>query len=167
MLAQIAQGDSVAGLLTGERRGRSGHEHLPAVRDVRDPRCAMNVDADVVRARLATRRGALARVHAHAHADDGLVWEARRRERALRRCRRADRGNRIVENQEQRVALDTHLSACGERDAERPGMSFEHLVITVGAEGVQKLRRALDVGEQEGQRAARQTAVVHLSIVRS
>src|SRR6185503_19588623 len=84
MFSEIAEGDAVVEVLTGERRGRTRQQHLTAVRDVRDTRGPMNIDPDVIRAGLAARRRALPGMHAHADPNDGVVREAGRSESALR-----------------------------------------------------------------------------------
>jgi hypothetical protein len=167
MLPEIAKGNALAKVLSGERRSRARQQHLPAVRDVRDARRAMDVDPDVVRARLAAGRRAFPGVHAHANSNDRVVGEAGRSESMLRRGSRTDRLGRAVEDDEEGIALDPHLRPGRERGAESLRVRRKDLVITVRAELVQELRRALDVGEQEGDGPARQTSVVHLWIVRS
>ena len=150
MLAEIPQRDTAADVGTGEHRRRRRQEHLSTVRDGRDPRGAVNVDADVIRAGVLARGVALSRMHTHPHADGRTVRKSRRDERALRGCGGADRFRRAGEDDEQGIALDADLRpAVGERPAQSLSVDGEHVLEARGAKGGQQLRRALDVGEHE------------------
>ena len=141
MLAEIAE------LGVDQRRGRRRDDDLAAVRGRRDPRRAVHVDADV--ALVADQRRA--RVQAHAHTDrprhHGLSF-GRGRERARRRGERDEEG----------VALRVDLDAVvvGKRLAQQPAVLGERVRVLLGAELLLEPGRALDVGEQEGDRSGRQ-----------
>ena len=107
----------------------------------------MDVDADVA----LLRHERLAGVDAHAHAHRPV------RERALRRLGRRERVRRPREGDEERVALGVDLDARrgAERLAQHAPVLAEHVRVAV-AELVQQPRRALDVGEEERDGAARE-----------
>src|SRR5258708_18641529 len=119
-----------------------------------DARGANYVDPHVIRAGLLARRRAVAGVHAHPYTHDGTVRERRLRQRSLALRRGVERVLRGREDHEQGVALDADLMPLREGRPERDGMDLEDLVVLVGPERVHELRRALDVREHEGQRAA-------------
>jgi hypothetical protein len=92
-------------------------------------------------------------VHAHAHAD------RRAAERLLTFTRRRKSVTRAREGDEERVALGVDLDAAVslERGAERAPVLAQRLGVSV-AELVEQLRRAFDVGEEEGDRAGGELA---------
>ena len=113
-----------------------------------DSRAAMHVYPDVAIRRHCRRPG----VESHAHAD-----------RAGAECRLPRPGGRDCaggggERNEERVALCVHLDAAvgGERIPEQPTMLGERVRVPVRAERVQQTGRALDVREEEGDRAVRE-----------
>ena len=130
-----------------ERGGRFGEQHLAAVGKRRDSRAAVDVDAHV--ALRGHRRRACVDAHADAYRP-GL----QRRLRLTRGGRRALRGRK---RDEERVALRVDLDAavCGERLAQKAPVLRERLGVRVWSERVQQPRRALDVREQERDRAGR------------
>ena len=79
-------------------------------------------------------------------------------ERALRGRDRRDRRGRALEDVEEGVAFHAHpVSALGvERPRDEAAVILEHGVETRLAQLLHEARRALDVGEQEGERARRQ-----------
>jgi len=127
--------------------GSGGDEHLAAVPDRGDPRRAVDVDPDV--ALLGDER--LPRVDAHANADRPLD------ECGLRLTGRYERVSRPREGDEEGVALSVDLDAAAplERLAQRPSVIGERIRVGV-AQLVEQLRRALDVGEEEGDGARRE-----------
>ena len=150
MVAQIAQRHARRKVTSGEHRGRSRDEHLATVGDPGDPRRAVHIDADVIRARCLAGRRPRSGVHPHPHPDDRIVREAGGRKALLRRRRRGNCLRSGREGHEQRVALDPHLVPLGERRPQDLGVHLEHLVIPVGPERGEQLGRTFDVGEQEG-----------------
>jgi hypothetical protein len=92
-------------------------------------------------------------VHPHPHLDFSLGAAPVRGGKArLRRDRGVERGPRAVEDGEERVALaiDSPAAGCGEGLADQAVMDCQELAVPVAAERLQQLRRALDVGEDEG-----------------
>ena len=113
-----------------------------------DSRAAMHVYADVAIRRHRRRPG----VEPHAHAD-GAGAECR-----LSRPGGRDGAGSGGERNEERVALCVYLDAAvrGERIAEQQTMLGERVRIPLRAESVQQTGRALDVREEEGDRAGRE-----------
>ena len=137
----------------GERRpldelgGRMREEDLAAVAGGGDARGEVDVVADV--ALLGDERRA--RVQADPHLDRA------RRERLGHRRGRGERPGARREGEEEGVALRVDLDPAlgGARLADHAAVLGERLRVRLGAELVQQLRRALDVGEEEGDGAAR------------
>jgi hypothetical protein len=129
-----------------------GDQRLSAVSRRRDARAAMNIDAHVV---VVGDQG-LARVHAHPHANGGAVRPRMAHERVLRLGRCRDGVARIVEGDEEAIALRIHLNApvSRERFPQKPPVVTEHVRVPV-AELVEQPCRPLDVGEEEGDSAGR------------
>ena len=140
MLAEL---DEAVG--TYELAGRLRDEHLPAVPHRGDPRGAVDVEPDVP----LVGDDRLARVNAHADADRPG------RQRRLALLRGGQRITRARERNEERVALRVDLDPVvrGERCTKRAAMLAERVGVAV-TELVQQLRRALDVGEEEGDGSA-------------
>jgi hypothetical protein len=118
---------------------------LAAVRGAHDPRCPMHVDADV----SLVGHDRLTGVDADPHAR----WSGS--ECVLDRARSEDSVARAGECDEERVALGVHFDSAvlQERLAHHAAVFGEHLRVAL-AELVQKARRALDVREQQRDRAA-------------
>jgi hypothetical protein len=132
----------VAGRLSVEqvvRRLRD--DDLPAVCCAHHARSPVDVRADV--ASLAHDR--LARVHADPHAHRPVAEPRESLER--RRDCVARRGERDEERVPLRVDLDPAVPFEGV--AKCPAVLLEHVRVPLGAELVEQLRRALDVGEEE------------------
>ena len=133
---------------------RLRHQHLPTVTRSRDPRRSMDVDADIA----VLRQQRLARVDTHPHPD-----------RAVQRLagfpRSRERVRRTRERDEEGVALRVDLDAvvARERRAQHLPVLGQRVRIRL-PELVQKPRRALDVREEEGDRAARE--LTHERIMR-
>jgi hypothetical protein len=53
------------------------------------------------------------------------------------------------------LCVDLHAAVPGERPPQQPPVLGERLLVRLRAQLVQQARRTLDVGEQEGDRAAR------------
>jgi hypothetical protein len=121
-------------------------QDLAAVTSGRDPRGAVDVEADVA----FVRQERLAGVHTDAHADQ------RRGERVASVRGGRKRIGRPWECDEEGVALRVHLDAAValERLPQQPAVLREGVGVRV-AELVQQARRALDVGEEEGDSATR------------
>jgi hypothetical protein len=96
-------------------------------------------------------------VHSHSHLELGVGTPVLGRERRLRSDGRTDGGAGAVEDREERVALAVDSSpACRfEGPADQPVVRREELAVAIAAERLQQLRRALDVGEDEGDGAGR------------
>ena len=147
-LAKVTQRKAIAQIGTRERRGGVGDKDLPAVASGSHASGAVHIDADVVSARVQSRRAAFAGMHPHPHPDRRAVREGRRAERPLRGCGRSHCLYRDAENDEERIPLDPNFEpAVFERVAEDARMRFEHVLVAVGAELGLELGRALDVGE--------------------
>jgi hypothetical protein len=115
-----------------------------------DARSQVHVGPDVALRGQVGRAG----VEAHAHPDRA------RGERRLCRGGRAERPRRGWEDDEEGIALGIDLDAAAraERRPQDAAMLPECLRICLRAELVQQLGRALDVGEQEGDRAVGEIA---------
>ena len=131
-----------------ERRSRFGEDDLAAVRQGGDSGAAVDVDADVP---LGCQRGR-ARVQPHPNPDRSRL------ERTPALFGRSDRTRRGRERDEERVALRVDLDAVvgSERGAEHAPVLGQSLGVRVGPERMKQPRRALDVGEEERDRAARE-----------
>jgi hypothetical protein len=81
-------------------------------------------------------------------------------ERLLGRCRRAQRTGRGGKGDEEGIPLRVDLDAAvdAERGAQDAAVLRERLGVGFGAQLVQQLRRALDVGEDEGDGSGRELA---------
>jgi hypothetical protein len=145
-------------------QGASGtrEQHLAAMAGGRDACHAVHVEAHVAVASGLT----LARVHAHPHAHALPVRPGFLSQPTLGRDRRGDRLAGGTEDREEGVALgaDLHPSVRHQRLAKDGSVAFEHLSILL-AQGLKEARRAVNVGEQEGDGADREV-VVHHSILR-
>ncbi len=89
------------------------------------------------------------------------TWIRTAEERLAALLGRGDRLARVRERVEERVALGVDLDAVVSRErlAEEPAVLGERLRERLGPELVEKLRRPLDVGEQEGDDPGRK--VIH------
>src|SRR5581483_6581250 len=127
-----------------------GEEHLPAVPGGRDSRAQVHVGAHVALVGQVRRAG----VEPHADADRAA---AKRRLRLPRRLGRVDGGR---EGDAEGISLGIHLDATVPREglAQQAAVLGERLGVGLGAEVVQQLGGALDVGEQEGHRSRGQIA---------
>ena len=139
VLAEVGQ------LVLDELGGRLREDDLAAVARGGDARSEVDVVADVALVGEQRRAG----VQADAHAD-----RARLSASVIARGR-GDRPRRRGEGEEERVALRVHLDAAvgGEGLAEHATVLGERLRVRLRPELVQQLRRALDVREEERDRA--------------
>ena len=121
------------------------------------------VDADPDVALLADLR--LARMQTHADEELDIVGPRMRRQIALRVGGRRDGVLRAAEGDEEGVALGVDLvSTMGrERRSQDPLVLCEHASVLL-PEPLQEGRRAFDVGEQEGDSAARELAAHEKSL---
>ena len=106
-------------------------------------------------------------MHPHADAHRRAVREQGHGERSLRRSRGADgfRGHR--KHYEQRVTVHADLDAAVlEGVAQHARVCLEDILVTVRAELVLELGRALDVGEKKREGAGRQPSLLaHLALI--
>jgi len=137
-----------------ERRCRRRDEHLATVPARGDARRSIDVRADVALVREQRRP----RVHSHPHRDRAGGERVRevRGGGDSRRCGR--------EGEEESVPLGVDLDSAlrSARLADHPSVLGERLRVPFGTELVQKPRRPLHVGEQEGDGAGGQVAT-HLA----
>ena len=153
LLTEVAQLDVEVLLLVLEQRlGRLGDEDLPAVPGRPDPRSPMDGEAGVA----PVGGHGLARVQAHANPDLNSLRPVVRHERALTLDRSEEGVARARERDEERVALRVDLvsAVSVERLAEQALMVGQHGAVVL-AELLDEPRRALDVGEEERDRAGR------------
>jgi len=136
-----------------QRRRRGRDDHLAAVGRRRDARGPVNIVADVALSGQERRAG----VDTDANRDRPARDVARRLERARRRR----------EGEEERVTLRVDLRAAVSRTrlAHEAAVLGQERGIALGAELLQKAGRALDVAEEERDRAARQS--VHSTSARN
>ena len=140
----------------GSKGGRGGgNERLPPVPRSGYARCAMDVRADIALIREARR----ARVNPDPDPDRPVA------EIVLHSRRRVQGRGRRREGEEEGIALRVDLMAASLReglsyDRAMPGESgFVFLLAKIG----QETRRALDVGEDEGDRSRREVSHVHIA----
>ena len=131
-----------------ERSRRRREDDLAAVCKRGDACSAVDVDPDV----SLGRHGRRARVEAHANPERAEVERRLSVDRCGRRARCGGKGD------EEGVALRVDLDPAvrGERGAESAPVLRQRLGVRLGPERVQQPRRALDVREEEGDRAARE-----------
>ena len=132
-----------------EEDARRLREHdLASVARSCNPRGEMDVVPDVA----LVRGERSARVEADAQLDRAVG------ERAGHRACRGDRSRRGLEGEEERVSLRVDLDPVlgSARLTDDATVLRKRLRVRVGAELAQELRRALDVGEEEGDRSGRE-----------
>ena len=139
----------------GLRRLRD--EDLAPIPGRADPSRPMDGEPRVTTA----RRNRLARVQAHPHLDLHAVRPGVRRDGELALDGRHQCVSRTREGDEERVALGVDLIASMrfECRAQQPLVLLEHLAVPLSQQ-LDEARRPLYVGEQEGDRTARQVGHV-------
>ena len=156
VLAEVAQRDAVDRVIVELVADQAGREDLPAVGERREPRGAVDAQADEALPGLLGTAG----VEAHPDPDRRAIGPRFSRQRALRGDGRLDRVGRLVEGDEQGIALGALLDPAVRlgRGPEDLAMALAQLGVAVPPDGLLEPRRALDVAEQEGEGAARQRA---------
>ena len=147
VLAEVREGEPR--VVVGDQVVRGvGYQHLPAVSRRADPRPSMDPDPHV-----ALRGGGrLCRVDPHPDPELAAVRPCVVRQGALAVARCDDRVARAGEADEEGVTLRVDLVPLerGEGLAQEPSVIVEHGGVRLGAEVSKQPRRALDIGEQEG-----------------
>ena len=153
MLTQLPQPHPRRQLGPQQLPGRLRAQDLPPVPSRADPRRPMHHQPGITVA-IGDR---LAGVHAHAHPQPHPVGPAMGGQRPLALSRRRHRVAGPREGNEERVTLGADLTPAelGEGGPKQPPMLPQHLQVAV-AQPLQQPGRALDVGEQQRDRAARQ-----------
>jgi hypothetical protein len=160
LIAQVAQSNAWDLLVIDDSGRRTRQQDLAAARDHADPRCPMDGDPHVPLVASVS----LACVKAHAHRDPATALPRLTGERALSR----DCGRHGVscsfEHDEEGVPLriDFRAAVLDERHAKQRTMGREHRAVPL-AESLDQLRRAVHVGEQKRDRAARRLRHTHRS----
>ena len=151
VLAEVAERHLAREVVLHEPCCRRGQEDLATVAGVADPRGLVDGEADV--SVFAERR--LARVDAHAHADDRPPGPLLASERLLAGDRALDGRARAAEDREEGVALPVDLGAARVLEGlpEELVVDREDATVVGTPEVLQELGRALDVGEEERDRA--------------
>jgi hypothetical protein len=147
VLAEVPQRDIRRRVVAEELARRRGDEHLAAVAGGGDARGAVDAHPDVALA----ADGRLAGVNAHPHTQLAAAGPFMCGQRLLRVDSGADGVLRAAKRREERVALRVDLGAvvgC-ERVANDPLVVGERGRVVV-AQLSEQARRALDVGEEEG-----------------
>ena len=139
-----------------ERGRRRGDQHLPAVAYRRDPSSAVDVVSDVALVGDERRPG----VEAHADVDRAG------RQRLGECCCCSESTGRRGEGEEEGISLGVDLdpALCRARLPDDAAVLGERFGVRFGAELVEEPRRALDVGEEECDRASRKV-VSHEAII--
>jgi hypothetical protein len=147
MLAEIMQAQAGWQNALDECDGGGGQQHLAAVAGRSDTGRAMDIDANVI----ISRPVAFARVEADPYRDASIRGPVDRGEVPLAGRRGYDRVLRARENDEEGIAFGPLLPAPmgGEDGSERCAVALEECRPIV-PEALDEMRRAFDVGEQEG-----------------
>jgi hypothetical protein len=153
--AEVAELDPSREIVLHQRPGRLRDHDLAAVCRGTDPRGPVDVHPDVV----ATDETRLSRVRPDADSYLAAIRPARSRQASLAFGDRGNGGWRITEDHEERVALGPHLETVvpAERTAQDSPMDAED-VGPSRPELVDESRRALNVGEDEGERSRGKTS---------
>jgi len=132
----------------GEAAGGIRQEDLAAVRGRRDPRGAMDVQADVV----VSAERAFARVKSHPNVDGRPVRPLVSRDPTLSGGRRGDGVGRVREDGEEAVAFGAELDpvCVANRRPKDPAVVVQQVAIAI-TQLLNEARRSLDVREQERQ----------------
>src|SRR5439155_14027814 len=118
-----------------------------------DPRGEVDRKTDIA----AVAQSRLACIEPHAHPNQSLMRPHLPREHTLRLRRCRDSRSGTAKDREERVALPVDLdpSVLLEDRAKQLVVPAEQLAVALAAKLLEQPRRALDVREQEGDRAAR------------
>ncbi|MDQ3381717.1 MAG: hypothetical protein M3546_15620 [Actinomycetota bacterium] len=150
--AELPDRDAVGLVVDELARGVRQHD-LPAVPDGSDPSGAMHPEADVP----FLPDDWLSGVQSHSHTDLLTLRPGMFRERALGDDGGTQSRIRACESEEERVPLRVDLAAAplggGLAD---DALVFRESIAVARSEPLQQLGRAFDVGEEKGDRAARQ-----------
>ena len=141
MLAEVAK------LALDELRARRGHEHLTAVAGGSYARGAVDVVSYIALVGQKRRSGVQADPDLHLPGRERTREGGSGRERSRRGREREEEGVTL------RIDLDPALPGAGLADD--AAVLGERIGVALGTEGVQELGRALDVGEEESDRAGR------------
>ena len=153
MLSEIAEARAVWQAALGQRRSGLGDDDLAPMGRVGDPRGAVNLQPDVIGA----DKRCLARVDPHAHPDRVTVRPLLRSEADLSVDRCADRIRSFGEDCEHRIPLRLNRMSLmlTDRPVENRAVAPQN-THPVLSQGLDQARRALDVGEEEGDDPCRQ-----------
>ncbi len=151
LLPEVDDRHALRQVVPEQRARRLREQDLAAVARRADARRANDVEAEVA----LVADGRLAGVQAHAHPHLGPLRPGVRAESPLSRNRAGDRLRCAREGVEERVALRVDLRAALRAQvlAEEPAVLADDFAVVV-AELLEQPRRALDVGEEERDRAA-------------
>ena len=147
MLAEVHEGEPRVVVRDKVVRG-VGYQNLPAMSRRADPRPSMDPDPHIALG----GGGRICRVDPHPDPEFAAIRPHLLRQGALAVARREDRVARASEADKERVTLCVDLVALvrGEGLAQEPSVFVEHGGIRLVAEITKQPRRALDIGEQEG-----------------
>ena len=150
-LPEREHGNALGQARPEQRARRLRQQDLSPAPDGADARGSYDVEPDIP----LLVHGRFTRVQTDPHADVDLTGPRLRCVRTLRLDSRGDGVSRTGEHEEEGVALRVDLDAVASRErvADDPPVRRQHLAVVV-AEALEKLRRVLDVGEDEGDRSA-------------
>ena len=151
LLPEVDDRDALRQVVPEQRARRLREQDLAAVARRADARRADDVEAEVA----LVADGRLAGVQAHPHPHLGALGPVVCAESALGRNRAGDRLRCARERVEERVALRVDFRAALRAQvlAEEPPVLADDFAVVV-TERLEQPRRALDVGEEERDRAA-------------
>ena len=152
MLAEVAERNIIGKAPLHQDGGRLRKHHLTAVCRVGDAGSPMHIETDVV----GRAEGTDPRVQPHPGPDDAVGWPRMVHQGMLSLHRCLERVHRSCEDGEEGIALglddDTIVFRDGGLDQGVVRLEDRDPVIT---EGLHQPRRALDIGEEEGDRPRR------------
>ena len=159
MLAQVDQLDSRQLRVLDDARGRVRNQDLAPATGVADAGGAVHADPHVT----VLAEMWLGSVKAHSHAHFRARGPHEPRERALRGDRSLDGAPSVVERHEEAIASGVDLPSAVrcELVAQKPTLVSPDSGERVVTDAPQKIRRPLDVTEEEGHSATRQRLAAH------
>ena len=159
VLAEVDQPDAVDRMIDQQVTGHRGGEDLTAVGDRRDPRRAVDAESDQA---LPGLLGST-RMETHPDADRCVLGPWFREQRPLPGDRCFDRGRGLREDHEERIALGSLFGAVVRRPrlAQKSAVALEKLSVAIAADPALEPGGTLDIGEQEGVRAAQRYRLGH------